>query len=304
VAVSFVWACSHGLWFVGPLVGFAVVAGMVMDRTRPRAELLRLAAIPLASVVVAAFTPIGPLLLAAPLTVNSYAGLVSEWASPDLHEPYVVAAVGLLLVTVVGWARSQVRAPSPHLLLWIIALVWTLLYTRTVAVGAVIAAPLAAHALSGLFPIPEDPAARRLERWLVPAGAAAAVLIAGLLAPVTAAGTSGMPEALGARIAALPADTVVLNDDAVGGWLLLNHPEVHPVIDTRTYLFSVPYIEDYIAARAAQGDWQAFVRDTGSTAALLPEESPLATALEETRGWVATGRGDGFVLLTAPGTTP
>jgi hypothetical protein len=277
---------------------------MAMDRTRPRATLIRLAAIPLASVVVAAFTPIGPRLLIAPLTVNSYAGLVSEWAPPDLHEPYVAAAVALLVVTVVGWARSEVRAPSPHLLLWIVALVGSLLYTRTVAVGAVIAAPLAAHALSSLFAIPHDPAGRRFERWLVPAGAAVALLVAGLLAPTKAVGTSGMPESLDDAIAVLPRDTVVLNDDAVGGWLLLNHPEVHPVIDTRTYLFSVPYIEDYIAARAAQGDWQGFVQDTGSTAALLPKGSPLVTALEETSGWEETDRGDGFVLLTAPGTSP
>lgn len=81
-------------------------------------------------------------------------------------------------------------------------------------------------------------------------------------------------------------------------------PEVHTVDCRHAYGCGVPYIEDYIAARAARGDWKEFVRDTGSTAALLPQGSRLVTALEETSGWVETGRGDGFVLLAAPGTSP
>ena len=51
VGLSWVWACCHGLWFLGPLVGLVVVVGLALDRARPRAELLRLLAVPLLSVV-------------------------------------------------------------------------------------------------------------------------------------------------------------------------------------------------------------------------------------------------------------
>ncbi len=133
------------------------------------------------------------------------------------------------------------------------ALGWTLLYARTVALGAVIVAPLAAGALEGLLAPPVDRAAARLERWLVPASVVVAITLAAFLAPSVAARPGGVPLALDAAIDRLPEGTVVLNDDALGGWLLLEHPGVSPVIDTRTYLFDIPYIEDYIRTRGARG---------------------------------------------------
>ena len=82
IGLSWVWACLHGLWFLGPLVGLTVVLGLALDRSRSRRELLRLLAVPVASLAAACATPIGPSLLTTPLTVNAYAGLVSEWRPP------------------------------------------------------------------------------------------------------------------------------------------------------------------------------------------------------------------------------
>ena len=303
VPLTYVWACLHGLWFLGPLVGLTVVAGLLLDRARPLRELLPLAAVPLASVLVAAFTPVGPRLLTAPFTVNSYAGLVTEWRPPDVHEPYVAMTVVLLVVVAVGWARSTRRPTTPEVLLWVMALGWTLLYARTVAVGAVIVAPLAARALAGLVPAPSGDGVARSERGLVALSCFVASVVAGLLLPSVADRPGGVPLALDPQLSALPRGTVVLNDDALGGWLLLDHPDLAPVIDTRTYLFGVPYIEDYIATRAAVGDWPAFVETTGATAALLPRGEPLVQDLPDELGWTLTATGDGYALLQAPGDT-
>lgn len=300
VALTWLWACCHGLWFLGPLVGLVVVAGLALDRARPRGELLRLLAVPLLGVAVAALTPIGPRLLTLPFTVNAYAGLVQEWRPPDVHEPYVAATVGLLALTALGWARAGRRVPWADVLLWGMALGWALLYARTVAIGAVLAAPLAAGALEQLLSPPVDRAARRVERWLVPVSALAAVVVAGVLSTSVAARPAAVPLALDTAIDRLPAGTVVLDDDALGGWLLLEHPNTSPVIDTRTYLFGVPYIEDYIRARGAVGDWPAFVRRTGATAALVRSGEALATALPERLGWRVVQQADGFTLLQAP----
>lgn len=300
IPLTYVWACLHGLWILGPLVGLVVVLGTAIDRGRPGRQLARLLAVPVVSLLAAALTPIGPRLLSTPLNVNSYAGLVSEWRPPDIHEPYVAVTVLLLAVTAVVWARSAAPVASAELLLWLMALGWTLLYARTVAVGAVLAAPLAAGALGRVLHVPHDPVGVRLERLMISVGTAAAIVVAGLLAPTQAAGTGTVPAALGPAIDRLPRDTVVFNDDAAGGWLLLEFPRVHPVIDTRTYLFSVPYIKQYILARSARGDWSTLLRTTGATAALLPEGGPLVQALTGSPGWVVSGRGDGFVLLTAP----
>ena len=300
IGLTWVWACAHGLWFMGPLVGVAVVAGMALDRARPRTELLRLAAVPVLGVAAAAVTPVGPRLLTLPFTVNAYARFVTEWRPPDVREPYVAVTVLLVALTAFGWARAGRPAPWVDVLLWVMALGWALLYARTVALGAVIIAPLAAGALEGLLKPPVDMAARAVARWLVPASAVVAIVLAAVLAPSVARRPGGVPLALDAAIDRLPRGTVVLNDDAVGGWLLLEHPDVAPVIDTRTYLFDIPYIEGYISARGAGGNWQGFVDRTGATAALLPENEPLVTALRDTRGWTELGRCNGYVLLAAP----
>ena len=225
---------------------------------------------------------------------------MTEWRPPDVHEPYVAATVALLAVTVVGWARSERKIPWADVLLWGMALGWTLLYARTVALGAVIVAPLAAGALEQLLSPPVDRAAARLERWLVPASVVVAIALAAFLAPSVAARPGGVPLALDAAIDRLPEGTVVLNDDALGGWLLLEHPRVSPVIDTRTYLFDVPYIEDYIRTRGAQGDWKGFLERTGATAALVPDGDAIATALPEQLGWRVVQQADGYTLLVAP----
>ncbi len=302
VALSWVWACSHGLWFMGPLVGGAVVVGLALDRARPPRELLRLLAVPVASGLVAMATPIGPRLLTAPLTVSSYAGLVTEWRPPDLHEPYVAATVLLILVVAAGWALSVERAPAPDLLLWVMAVGWTLLYARTVAVGAVILATLAAGALTRLTHLDPEGTRSRLERLVIPLSVVGAVALAGALAPGIASRPGNMPTPVAAGIDRLPRDTVVLNDDGAGGWLLLAHPEVHPVIDTRTYLFDIPYIERYMAARAARPGWERFVEETGATAAVLRSDEVLVPALVDDLGWSVTQSSGGWSVLAAPAT--
>lgn len=301
VPLTWVWASCHGLWFVGPLVGFVVVVGALLDGGHPRRALLRLAAVPVLSVLAACLTPIGPAILVQPLTVNAYAGLVSEWVPPDVHEPNVAAVVALLALVVVGTARRPGRTGWAEVLLWVVALGWTLLYMRTVALGAVIVAPLAARQLGAL--LPRDPAGslRRAERWLAGGSAVLAVALAALVAPRVAATPVGMPTDLDARLAALPAGTVVFDEDHVGGWMLLEHPSLRPVLDTRTYLYDASWIADYIRARDGGAPLDAFLGRTGASAALLRPERAAVDDLEHRLGWREVGRGAEFVLLVAPG---
>ena len=184
--------------------------------------------------------------------------------------------------------------------MWLMALGWTLLYARTVAVGAVIAAPLAAAALQRLLGRQRDHGPGRLEGVTVAASTVVAIALAAVLVPTIASRPVGMPDALDSSLRQLPAGAVVLNDDAVGGWLLLEHPELKPVIDTRTYLFEVPYIKRYMGARAAQGDYPAFIRETGATAALLRRGDSLAEALQSRDGWTVVASDNRYVLLRAP----
>jgi len=83
------------MWFAGPLVGFAVVAAMLLDGA-DRRRTLKLAVVPVLSVLVAAVTPVGPTLLLAPFAVGDYTKYVSEWAPVSLTSPFLAVTVVML----------------------------------------------------------------------------------------------------------------------------------------------------------------------------------------------------------------
>ena len=73
-----------------------------------------------------------------------------------------------------------------------------------------------------------------------------------------------MPAGLDAALDRLPAGTVVLNEYGLGGYLRYRHPDLVPVIDERTELFAVDYVEAYLDARGAKPGWTDFLQRTGA----------------------------------------
>ena len=278
IPLTWVWACSHGMWFVSPLVGGAVVLGLLItDRDRDRRKPLRRLAILAASCgLVAAVTPAGPGLLLAPLSVSGYTRFVSEWDPPRLSSPPVAATLLLLLVVAAIWVRSRRRVPWAFVFVWVLALGWALAYARTVAIAAAMAAPLVVAVLSSVLP-PEPTESRaqvvrrlRVE-WATLAGSV--VVCAGLAAvvlPATTETPDRMPVGLDAALDRLPAGTVVMDEYGLGGYLRYRHPDLVPVIDERTEVFTVDYVEAYLDARGAKPGWTAFLERTGAKAALVP----------------------------------
>jgi hypothetical protein len=293
VPLTWLWACSHGLWLAGPIAGAAVVFGMALDRTVPARQLLKLAAIPVASVAVAAVTPVGPRLLLAPLEVRGYARYVAEWAPTSFFAPFALAAATLLAIVVVASARSRERLPYAHLALTAVGAAWILSYGRTVALGAVMLAPLAAAA----FRTQSTTRSRKQESSILIAGCALAVAASLLVAWHAPQTPPGVPTGLNRQLAALPRGTVVYNEYALGGWILWRHRQLEPVIDGRTEVYALAYVDDYMSASLAQEGWDHSVADSGARVALLPRGSALATALTQRAGWREVGRDQGWVLL-------
>jgi hypothetical protein len=97
---------------------------------------------------------------------------------------------------------------------------------------------------------------------------------------------------------------VVLNEYALGGWLLWRHPSLAPVIDGRAEVFDPAYIRRYLSAASATTGWREFLTQTGARTALVAQGSTLATALQERLGWKQTGADRGYVLLQAPTSSP
>ncbi len=300
VPVTWVWACTHGMWFFGVVIGVVALLGIALDRAVTRRQWLRLALVPLGCLAAAALTPTGPELLLSPLAVNETTQFIEEWLPPSLRQPGFLAFLALAGTVVLVWARSRHRARWTDILLVGLAIGLALLYSRTVAVGAAVIAPVAAATIQGLLPPDREPVTRR-EVGLTLGPTALGLLIAALVLPAKAAVPTWGAGDLDARLAALPQDTVVCNDYGVGGWLIWRHPNVRPTIDGRVEVYATGHVKEHIDFERAAPGWQAYVRRTGCTHALLTKGQPVVEALTQQARWTVVQRGSEYVLLRAPG---
>jgi len=300
VPMTFVWACSHGLWGVGVLVGLAVIAGLALDRRLDRRTAVKLLAVPTLSLVAAALTPVGPRLLLTPFEVSSNAAqFVQEWQPTDPKDFFAAVTLGMIVLAILPWIRSTTARPWWQIALAGTAVIFTLAMFRTVAVGSIIAAPLLASALQEQRRHRPAPLTRRgVSAWIALVTAAAIVAV-----PITRAVAqqpSGWPEGLRPQLAAIPAKTVVLNDFAAGGWLLWAEPRLIPVIDLRSEIYSGDYIREYLNTIEVRASWHKLLAQTKPKYALLRTNAPLTVALQEALKWTTVGKDAGYVLLKAP----
>lgn len=303
VPLSWLWACSHGMWFTGPLVGIAVVVALLAERRLSGRQSLRLLSVPLLSVVVAGLTPAGPSLLSAPLSVNTYARYVTEWTAPSIQSMPPAVTVGMAALVVLVGLRTGRRMPLPQLAILALGVGWALLYARTVAVGAAMLAPLFAMSLHSVLPQSARGASFR-ERRALAVGVASCLGLAAVLACSSPTQPGNVPNALDPELDQLPSRTVILNDYVLGGWILWRHRQLVPVVDGRTEVYDPAYLDAYGRAVSASDGWEGFLGRTGATYALLTAHSPIATALTERLNWSVLGQDDGYVLLHSTAVGP
>lgn len=295
VPLTWLWAMCHGMWFLGPMVGFVVLAGLALDGRLAKQTGLRLLMVSGVSVVAAALTPVGPALLEAPFAVAGVGGFISEWQPPSFRGPAPAAAASMVALVIMVWARSSTRVPWASIALLGLGAAWILLATRTVAVGAVMVAPILAASLQELLGRAAQTESRRERRTLDGIALATAILLLAVV-PRTAPEPAGVPSGLDAALDGL-APGVVFNSYELGGWLRWRHPQLEPVVDGMTEAYSVEHLRAYAVAQAAAPGWEQVFQDWSPDMALVPERSPLALALQEHGRWLIVDRDDGYVLL-------
>jgi hypothetical protein len=284
ILLTGVWACCHGMWLTGPLTGLAVVAGLALDCRLTFKQGLRLLSVPILGIVAAALTPVGPKLLLAPVAISKVAPFIMEWQPPDFRSPAPFVTALMLMMIVMTWSRAS-RVGWSQILLLALAFGWTALSLRTVALGAVMAAPLLAGAMqSWITDRPALPVAKR-ERLVVIAGLLAGAAVVTVLAPHRSVYDPPVPANVDSALGRLPAQTVVFNDYALGGWLEWRHANLSPVIDTLADAYRPTYLADYVSAVRLGPGWEGFLRRTGARYALLDPSSPLALELQRHWGW-------------------
>jgi len=299
VPMTWLWACSHGLWSVGVAVGLVMITGLLLDRRLTRSTAARLLAIPVFSLAAAGLTPLGPRLLLTPFTVGQNASeFVTEWLPTSARDPFAVVTLTMLGLVILAWVRLGRRPPWWQIGFLLTGVAATLVTTRTIAVGALLAAPLLAHEIQLYRARPLRVATRQARRAWV-----ALILIALLAAvPLSAARAQdpvAVPQALKPQLSLIPSGTIVLAEGDISGWLFWADPQVRPVFDPRVESYSAPYIRTFVSAMAAAPGWRQFVDRTGARYALVVTGSPIATALVERAGWSQIGKDAGFVLLRA-----
>ena len=300
VPVTWLWACAHGLWILGVGVGLICIAGLLLDRRLTRPAASHLLAVPLLSLVAAGLTPLGPGLLLSPLTVGRNASeFVGEWQSTSVHDPFAIVTLAMLGLVILSWVRLRWPAPWWQVSLLLTGVAATLAATRTIPVGALIAAPLLAQEVQRYRSrTVRRPTLRSCSAWA--ALILVALVAAAPLAAAKAQSPVGVPERLTPQLSSIPPGTVVLADGNISGWLFWADPGVKPVLDPRIEIYPPEHLRAFVSAMAAGPGWEQFVSRTGTRYALVLAGSAIATALAERAGWSQIGKDAGYVLLRAP----
>ena len=259
--------------------------------------MVRAAAVPVASAVVAALTPVGPELYTAVAAVGSRSQYFAEWGSPDWTSwEYGALALLLVLTVLAMWRRRH--NPWTEILLVALAAAFAVYSERTVPVAAAMIAPLLAGPLQDLLGR-RTPVDRR-ERLVVGGGALAALVALAVAVPFTSADPPAAGRLDGRRAAALPPGTKVLDDWGQGGYFMWRYPQLDLMMHGYGDTFTTDELRRNTASdrRSAPG-WEESLHASGARVALLRPWSRLAIVLAQ-QGWRTVHESDDFVLLRAP----
>jgi hypothetical protein len=292
------WASVHGTWLYG--VGLTVLfgVGLLLDRKVGRRFALRAGGLVAALVAVAMLTPVGPQLLLAPLAISRISPFINEWKPTSITDPHAAATLLMGLVVVIAWIRGGQRVSWTRMFLWAAGMASALMYARTIAVGAILLAPLFAEVLQRW--LPERAIPRKWEFRTLGAATLASLVLAAVLVPATATSPADVPSSFDRTLAAMPQGTVVWNVDALGGWLLYSHPNVEPTMDTRAEVYGPDYLSSYVRAISGYPGWQETIASTGAKYAMVSEDGALADGLQRQLGWTVVATEKPYVLLKAP----
>jgi hypothetical protein len=255
----------------------------------------------------------------ASLGSNSYiTSRIPEYQSANFHMPETWPYVGILLLTIIGLARTNVKASWTHALL-VAAFTGLSLYTsRLIPLFAVVATPIGAKAIADL--VHQEYAESRFLRmeenisktnsssngfiWLI-----VVILLAGILLNT---GKTIDPENRGnvfddrffpvkavAWLQQHPQQGHMFNEFDWGGYLLLRlWPQQQIFMDGHTHIYGEELTKEYERVIALAPGWENILAKYDITWVIVRTNAPLVTALSETGGWEISYQDNTAVILT------
>ena len=313
LAVPFfvLWANIHGLYVVGGGILAVYVAFTLAGRTAMAPRRGTMLAVLVASFLGSMLTPAGPAGLLYPLRYVDAGdwGLahISEWQSPDFHNP---AQWGLLLLLLAVLANGMRATPGWQATLALAGVVGALLATRNAPLAALLAMPTLASGLATRLPAREGPRSPRVQRArrLMELSLAGAVVVSAAVIVPGLPGVSGaqviprnFPVAAVDRLATTQPAAHVLAEYQWGGYVIdrLYDSGARVFVDGRNDMYDQQILDDYVTIRNAEEGWQGLLAAYGPDAILLPPDAALVGGPAQAAGWCEVYRDDVAVLLLA-----
>lgn len=274
--VSLLWVNLHAtaIMGVGLIGGVAVLAG-ILPHTRSRSRLCFVAL--LAAAAGALVNPYGIGVIQQSFQVaNASTTSIVEWQPLDLSDPQQLLP---LLVGVAGLVVAARRREPVYVGVLLATLVGAVLALRMLPFATLVALPLLASAASPAL-VADYIHSRR--SMLAPAAAMLIALFVGLAVPV--ASHLGRPDPRTyspALVAQLPHACHLFNTYAVGGYVILERPDVKVSIDSRNDMYGETIVDasDRAVRRPRAADL------AGASCALVPSRTAVARWLGRHPEW-------------------
>ncbi|WP_235530930.1 hypothetical protein [Nocardioides sp. Root614] len=303
VPLAWLWAASHGMWILGVGASAVLAVAVCLERRGTRGEVLRMLVVPAGMLLAACVTPVGPRLVSAVLLVNARANHFSEWRAPELVTLAAAPVTVLLAVAILFMVcRNGVRPYDVALLG--LGCVFAIYSSRTLPLALVVLAPVAAREIT----LARE--ARRARPAVHPPGraelAVVTVLAVGVVVLAPIKSLQDVPadniRPFAGQLDELPKGTVVLTDRATGAVLLWTDQRLDIPVHGYGDVYTDTELEAYDDLVRLEPGWEDTLRDLGAHVALLPDDTPLAAALEE-HGWTIVKKDDDLVYLSQPRTS-
>jgi hypothetical protein len=311
VPLTWLWAMLHGMWPIGIALGAVAVVGLALDRRADVRGLLRAAAVPAASAVAAALTPLGPALYGAVLGVGDRAHFFSEWNSTDFTAVPAAMVLGILLAICVVLFLRAPRRSWTDILYFLVAggcAVWSY---RTVPIAAVVLMPLIARAATSLqsrahemghqaAQLAPEHVLRRPEVARVLGGCVAVLAVLAILVPHTSQSPTRQPAWVDPTLSALRPGTKVVSDWTYSAYLMWKYPQLDLLMNGYGDTFTLAEIQSQADIMSLDPGWDKELRATHCLIAVLDPTTRLAYALEHQEGWRVVHHSGALEMLVAP----
>jgi hypothetical protein len=307
------WANVHSGWIYGlALLGALFVGEFLAGRYWPdpaaleRKRHLRLGLFALLCVPAVALNPYGPRLFLYPFSyylggITLHTGYVSEWLSPNFHEPsnLLLALLLLALIAVLAWRRGTLGPAETLALLLFVGLALSSVRAAGIAI------PLLVCAIAGVMgqSVGPRPVSARRGAWRPPSRSTTWAWYGGTLLLVLLLLTAVSVEYAawgrangfdGEHAAPREAVTALAGLDAQrpfnsynwGGYLIWRlYPQQLVFIDGRADLYGDTLFRQYLQVARAEPDWNEVLSTYQVDAVICEHQGPLATLLTADSGW-------------------